>query len=78
MPQKLNNPKDLKACYRLMNCEDVTHEAIMNAHRVTTLAEIEAWSGPVLILHDATELGFTKHLCAAETMRQIGSGNHRG
>ncbi len=78
LPQKLNNPKDLKAFYRLMNCEDVTHEAIMNAHRVATFAQIEACGGPVLILHDATELDFTKHLCVAETMGQIGNGNHRG
>lgn len=36
LPQKLNNPKDLKAFYRLMNCEEVTHEAIVSAHRATT------------------------------------------
>lgn len=78
LPQKLNNPKDLKAFYRLMKCEDVTHEAIMNAHRVATFAQIDACDGPVLILHDATELDFTKHFCVAETMGQIGNGNHRG
>lgn len=78
LPQKLNHPKDLKAFYRLMNCEDVTHEAILSAHRVVTLENIDACSSAVLILHDATELDFTKHFRVAEAMGQIGNGNHRG
>jgi hypothetical protein len=78
LPQKLNNPKDLKAFYRLMNCEEVTHEAIVSAHRATTFEKIEACESPVLVLHDATELDFTKHFCVAKTMGQIGNGNHRG
>jgi hypothetical protein len=36
LPQKLNNPKDLKAFYRLMNCDDVTHEAVLAPHRAAT------------------------------------------
>jgi hypothetical protein len=78
LPQKLNNPKDLKAFYRLMNCEDVTHQAILDAHRVATFEQINACSSPVLILHDATELDFTSHFAVAEQMGQIGNGNHRG
>jgi hypothetical protein len=78
LPQKLNNPKDLKAFYRLMNCEEVTHEAIVSAHRAATFERIEACESPVLVLHDATELDFTKHFCVAKTMGQIGNGNHRG
>lgn len=78
LPQKLNNPKDLKAFYRLMDCDDVTHDAIMNAHREATFAQIEACDSPVLILHDATELDYTKHFSVAASMGQIGNGNHRG
>lgn len=78
LPQKLNHPKDLKAFYRLMNCDEVTHEAILSAHRAVTLQQIEACDAAVLVLHDATELDFTKHFCVAETMGQIGNGNHRG
>lgn len=39
---------------------------------------LEACESPVLVLHDATELDFTKHFCVAKTMGQIGNGNHRG
>lgn len=78
LPQKLNNPKDLKAFYRLMDCEAVTHESILSAHRKVTFEAIDACASEVLILHDATELDFTKHFCVAEKMGQIGNGNHRG
>jgi hypothetical protein len=78
LPQKLNDPKDLKAFYRLMNCEQVTHEAVLAAHRVATLEQIQACDAPVLILHDATELDFTQHFSVADQMGQIGNGNHRG
>ena len=78
LPQKLNSPKDLKAFYRLMNCKAVTHEAILSAHRAVAIERMEACDSPVLILHDATELDFTKHFSVAETMGQIGNGNHRG
>lgn len=78
LPQKLNNPKDLKAFYRLMNREEVTHKAILDAHRMATFEQIQACDSPVLILHDATELDFTRHFCVAEEMGQIGNGNHRG
>lgn len=78
LPQKLNDPKDLKAFYRLMNREEVTHKVILDAHRAATMERIEACNGPVLVLHDATELDFTKHFSVAESMGQIGNGNRRG
>lgn len=78
LPQKLNNPKDLKAFYRLMNCEQVTHEAILASHRRATLKQIEACESPVLMLHDATELDFTSHASLEDELGQIGNGNHRG
>lgn len=78
LPQKLNNPKDLKAFYRLMRCEEVTHEAILDAHRQATQKKIDETGGPVLILHDATELDYTTHLTLKEELGQIGNGNRRG
>ena len=78
LPQKLNDPKDLKAFYRLMNREEVTHKAIFHAHRAATMERIETCEGPVLVLHDATELDFTKHFSVAQSMGQIGNGNRRG
>jgi hypothetical protein len=78
LPQKFNNPKDLKAFYRLMNREEVTHEAILASHREATWSKIKQTSGPVLILHDATELDFSTHRSLADDLGQIGNGNRRG
>jgi hypothetical protein len=78
LPQKLNNPKDLKAFYRLVRRDEVTHEAILKAHREATQNKIDATRGAVLILHDATELDYTTHLSLENDLGQIGKGNHRG
>lgn len=77
LPQKLRNPSDLRAFYRLMNCEDVTHAAILEPHRTATLNRIAETATAVLILHDSTELDFTTHR-SLEDLGQIGNGNHRG
>lgn len=78
LPQKLNSPHDLKAFYRLMRCDEVTHEAILAPHREATQNKIDQTRGPVLILHDATELDFTTHRCLEDDLGQIGNGNRRG
>jgi hypothetical protein len=77
LPQKLRNPKDLRAFYRLMNCEQVTHEAILAPHRQATMKKISQMGSTVLILHDATEMDFTSHR-SLEDLGQIGNGSHRG
>src|SRR5438105_13682110 len=33
LPEKLKSPKDLKALYRLCDCDAVTHQALLNAVR---------------------------------------------
>ena len=78
LPQKLNSPKDLKAFYRLVRRDEVTHEAILSAHRKVTQRKIDETDGPVLILHDATELDYTTHLSLEDDLGQIGNGNRRG
>jgi len=78
LPQKLHNPKDLRALYRLMSCEEVTHEAILASHREATWKKIDQTEEPVLLLHDATELDFTTHRSLADDLGQIGNGNRRG
>lgn len=78
LPQKLNAPKDLRAFYRLVDREEVTHEVILAAHRETTWKHIENTRGAVLILHDATELDFTSRESLSDALGQIGNGNHRG
>ena len=78
LPQKLNNPKDLKAFYRLVRCDEVTHGAILAAHRGATQNKIDEIRGPVLMLHDGTELDYTTHLSLEGYLGQVGNGKHRG
>ena len=78
LPHKLNDPKDLKAFYRLMDCETVTHDAILEAHRQATQEQVDRVRGPVLVIHDATELDFTTHTSLNNDLGQIGNGSRRG
>lgn len=77
LPQKFRSPADLQAFYRLMSKDAVTHEAIMDAHRCHTLENTEEVDGPVLVIHDSTELEYTKRK-SLKHLGQIGSGNRRG
>ena len=77
LPSKLLVPADLQAFYRLCNCPAVTHEAVLAPHRHQTLTAMRAHEGVVLIVHDATELDYTKKK-SLQRLGQIGNGHHRG
>ena len=79
LPDKFPKPADLRAFYRLMNCEKVTHELLLQAHADDTRQRIAACgSDVVLLLHDGTELDYTTRKNLSERMGQIGKGTHRG
>jgi hypothetical protein len=83
LPDKLPNPPGLRALYRLMDCEQVTHETLMGAHTAATrqaIAEAAASQpGTVfLILHDATELDYSTLQSLTDDLGQIGQGTQRG
>jgi len=79
LPEKLNSPKDLKAMYRLFDCDQVTHQAVLAAHQEYLLKTLlPARSGFTLVIHDATELEYTKHYSLSEDLGQIGNGFRRG
>jgi hypothetical protein len=78
LPQKLASPADLKALYRLCECDEVTHAAIVGAVRLYTLARIAAHRGEVLVIHDATELDYTTLRSLEDDLGQIGRGTRRG
>ncbi|MGB7159233.1 MAG: IS4 family transposase [Tepidisphaeraceae bacterium] len=81
LPAKLSEPGDLKAFYRMMKAEEVTHEAVLATHYAVTqklTAEACASGAVVLILHDATELDFTSKTTLLDQLGQIGQGTHRG
>jgi hypothetical protein len=77
LPQKFRSPADLQAFYRLMRQDDVTHEAVMSAHRQATFEQIAQRETPVLVIHDSTEFDFTTHK-SLKDLGQIGSGRRRG
>lgn len=77
LPQKFRSPADLQAFYRLMSKDDVTHDAILAAHRRTVLERIRELDATVLVLHDSTELEYTKRR-SLKRLGQIGSGQRRG
>jgi hypothetical protein len=78
LPNKLASPRDLKALYGLMQRPEVRHESLMVPLRAYTLRNVAACQGPVLMIHDATELDYSDRLSLAEYLGQIGSGQGRG
>jgi hypothetical protein len=78
LPHKLNRPADLRAFYRLMRRPEVSHTLLINSHADFTRARIAEQNADVLILHDATELDFTRKKTASAHMSQIGMGTRRG
>lgn len=83
LPDKLNQPSSLRAFYRLMDCEEVTHSAILKAHgdatrrKMCDLANHEL-GATFLIIHDATELDYTTLSTLRNDLGQIGQGTHFG
>jgi len=77
LPEKLRTPAQLEAVYRLMSCKTVTHESVITPHCQRTLQRVAALGGPVLVIHDTTELDFTTHR-ALDGLGQIGNGSRRG
>ena len=61
----------------LSSDEIVTHKAILEAHHGATFDKIKTVDGPVLVLHDTTELEYTKRK-SLKAIGQIGNGNRRG
>jgi hypothetical protein len=79
LPDKLNRPADLRAFYRLMQRPEVTHETLIRSHAAYTRAAMATQDiATVLILHDATELDYTKKTTVCRQLGQIGEGSHRG
>lgn len=81
LPSKLPENKDLIAFYRLMDAEEVTHAAIINAAAAAERRGVQALldaGQTVLLIHDATELDYTRRTKIKDRLGQIGQGTHRG
>ncbi|MFO0949895.1 MAG: transposase DNA-binding-containing protein [Isosphaeraceae bacterium] len=77
LPQKFRDPADLDGFYRLANRKEVTHQAVLRPHRLRTLESMRQAGGPVLVIHDTTELVYTG-LTSVAGLGQIGNGSGRG
>jgi hypothetical protein len=77
LPAKMGTPADLKALYRLVDRDAVTHAAVIETHRQLTLSRMRECKRVVLLIHDTTQLDFTgKH--SLKNLGQIAKGFHRG
>ncbi len=77
LPQELHDPYPLDALYRLANRKEVTHDAVLEPHRRRTLRLMSEVDGPVLVIHDTTELDYTAP-GSLTGLGQIGNGGGRG
>lgn len=77
LPQRLQDPAALKACYRLMNRPEVTHASVLASHQAEVCRQISEHAGPLLAICDTTELDFTTRT-SLEKLGPIGNGRNRG
>ncbi len=77
LPHKFKDPAMLRALYRLVNAQKVTHEAVLAPHLERTKRCMAEHDGPLLIIHDSTELDYTG-LTTLTDLGQIGNGFYRG
>jgi hypothetical protein len=77
LPDKLADPNDLRALYRLLAQPAVTHAAVLAPHQACTRQRLAAADGPVLLIQDATELNYSGLLSVTD-LGQLGGGRNRG
>jgi Transposase DNA-binding/Transposase Tn5 dimerisation domain len=75
LPQQMGSWAATKAAYRLMDCEDVTHEGVSAPHWRASREAAAAHDGPVFFVQDGTCVDLTRH-AALEDAGRI--GDHRG
>lgn len=78
LPDKLRQPRDLKAFYRLMNNRRLNYQKVLQPHIQQTLQRMHAHDGVTLIVHDTTTLDYSTLTSLAEDLGQIGEGHGRG
>jgi hypothetical protein len=59
LPDKMGDPANLIGLYRLVNNRKVTHRNVVQPHFDHTRQEVLRQHGPVLIVHDGTEIDLT-------------------
>jgi hypothetical protein len=78
LPQKMSGWAELMGLYRLMEAQEVTHDAVLQAHCQRTRRLAEQHGGVVLRLHDATELDYTHVPALHDQLGPLGDGSGVG
>lgn len=76
LPQQLGDPAALKATYRLLNTEALSHAQLLASHWEATRHTAEE-AGTTLLVQDTSELDFTAHP-GVTGLGPIGNGKGRG
>lgn len=74
LPEKMQDPHQLKALYRLADRPEVSHPAVLQPHTDRTRALMAAHKDVVLLVHDTTELDLTSQRCLRDQLGHIGNG----
>jgi hypothetical protein len=78
LPRKMGTRAELAGLYRLVDDEQVTHASVLACHQARTREAVEAHDGVTLLIHDWTELDFSRIEALNGQLGQIGGGFGRG
>jgi hypothetical protein len=65
---------ELKGAYRLIHAAAAQPDVVQAVHRQRTRERAAACGGPVLFIHDTTQLDFSSHAAVADQLGPIGAG----
>jgi hypothetical protein len=78
LPDKFHTPADYQACLRLFDGPRATHENIFGCYQEAALNRLEEHPGPVLLIHDTTQIDYSGQQTLKPRLGQIGNGGGRG
>jgi hypothetical protein len=77
LPEKLNSEADLDGFYNFANNPKVHHANTIEGHCLHTIERMKRCSGPVLMIHDTTEVDYSG-LESVTGLGPIGNGGRKG
>ena len=75
-PRMVADDSELEGVYRFLNCEHIESDDVLESHFQASLARMREVEGPVLVVHDTTDLRFGG-FCAREGLGPT-HGNQQG
>jgi hypothetical protein len=78
LPDKFHTPAEYLACLRLFDGPLATHDNIFGCYQEAVLNRLEEHLGPILFIHDTTQLDYSGHQTLKPRLGQIGNGGGCG